>query len=118
MIARRPEYRKHKRRPMRRAAVVVLQAARTPVGCVIWDMSDDGARLAIAHPIAELPRTFGLLLTKDASVRRNCEVVWTDGRFVGVKFVTDGGYPSVDLSNRGFAFWLASHSDFRGKAGE
>jgi len=41
---------------MRRAAAVVLQAAGNPVRCVIWDMSDGGARLAIAHPAAELPR--------------------------------------------------------------
>jgi PilZ domain len=74
---------------MRRAAAVVLQAGSATVRCVIWDISDGGARLAIAHPTAELPRTFSLLLTKDASVRRNCEVVWTDRRFVGVKFVSD-----------------------------
>jgi PilZ domain len=78
---------------MRRAAAVVLQAASTPVRCVIWDMSDGGARLAIAHPITELPRKFSLLLTKESSVRRNCEVVWTDDRFVGVKFISDWVVP-------------------------
>lgn len=74
---------------MRRGAAVVLQAAQPPLRCVIWDMSDGGARLAIACPTtAELPRSLILLLTKDATVRRNCEVVWTDNRFVGVKFVS------------------------------
>lgn len=75
---------------MRRAATVALSAASSPVRCVIWDISDGGARLAIACPTAELPRSFALLLTKDASIRRNCEVVWTDSRFVGVKFVRSG----------------------------
>jgi hypothetical protein len=89
MLAKKREYRKHRRQPMRRAAAVVLQAALSPIRCVIWDMSDGGARLAIAYPTAQLPRTFSLLLTKDASVRRNCEVVWTDARFIGVKFVSD-----------------------------
>jgi PilZ domain len=89
MLTRNQEYRKHRRQPLRRGAVVVLQTARTPVRCVIWDMSDGGARLAIAHPTAELPSTFSLLLTRDARVRRNCEVVWTDTRFVGVKFISD-----------------------------
>lgn len=72
---------------MRRAAHVVLGARQPPVGCVIWDMSDGGARLAVAHPMSDLPRTFILVLYKGASVKRNCKVVWTDARFVGVKFV-------------------------------
>jgi PilZ domain-containing protein len=81
---------------MRHAGSVVLPAAWTPVRCVIWDMSDGGARLAIAYPTADLPHTFTLLLTKDAKVRRNCEVVWTDSRFVGVKFVSDLRTPQLE----------------------
>jgi hypothetical protein len=93
MLARKREYRKRRRQPIRRAAAVALQAASTPVRCVIWDMSDGGARLAIARPTAELPHAFRLLLTEDGRVRRNCEVVWTDDRFVGVKFVSDWELP-------------------------
>ena len=89
MLAPKRDYRKHRRQPMRRSAAVVLHAAVNPVHCVIWDMSDGGARLAIAHPMSELPSMFSLLLTKDGGVRRNCAVVWTDDRFVGVKFVPD-----------------------------
>jgi hypothetical protein len=96
---------------MRRAAAVVLQAAGNPVSCVIWDMSDGGARLAIAHPTTELPRTFSLLLMKNASVRRNCEVVWTDSRFVGVKFVSDWTMPCALLA-------AVTPSNVRGKRGE
>ena len=88
MLARRDQ-RKQRRLPLRRAAAVVMPAASTQVRCVIWDMSDGGARLAIACPMAELPQAFTLLLTKDASVRRNCQVVWTDSRFVGVKFARE-----------------------------
>lgn len=111
MLVVKREHRKQRRQPMRRAAAVVLQAAGNPVSCVIWDMSDGGARLAIAHPITKLPRTFSLLLMKDASVRRNCEVVWTDRRFVGVKFVSDWTMPCAPS--------VASiPSDFRGKRGE
>jgi hypothetical protein len=72
---------------MRRAAEVVFGAHQAPVRCVIWDMSDGGARLAVAHPLADLPGTFTLVLYKDGSVQRNCEVVWTDARYVGVRFV-------------------------------
>jgi PilZ domain len=112
MFARNRESRKHRRQPLRRAAAIVLQAASTPVRCVIWDMSDGGARLAIAYPTAKLPRAFSLLLTKDAGVQRTCEVVWTDNRFVGVRFISEWVIPYVPAR--------ASHipSDFGAKRGE
>jgi hypothetical protein len=71
---------------MRRAATVSFGAARAPVDCVIWDMSEGGARLAVALPLAELPPRFTLNLFKDCAVQKDCEVVWSDKRFVGVKF--------------------------------
>jgi hypothetical protein len=87
MLLRRQDQRKAKRRPMRRAALVSFAPAGKPLPCVVWDMSESGARLAIACPTAEVPREFHLLLTGDGSVRRHCEVVWTNARFVGVKFL-------------------------------
>jgi len=90
-LLRRADERKGRRRPMRRAALV-LHANGQVAPCVIWDMSVGGARLAIAHPSGDVPLRFTLVLTKDGSDRRNCEVVWTDARYVGVKFV---GAPSV-----------------------
>jgi len=72
---------------MRRVAEVVLSTREPSVHCVVWDMSDGGARLAVAHPLDSLPRTFTLMLDKDGSIRRNCEVVWTDSRYVCVRFV-------------------------------
>jgi hypothetical protein len=86
MLARSPEQRKAIRRPARRAATVSFAETATPVTCVIWDISEGGARLAIAQPIADLPRHFVLNLYKDGSVKWTCEVVWTDARYVGVKF--------------------------------
>jgi hypothetical protein len=35
-----------------------------------------------------LPHHFTLNLFKDGSVKRDCEVVWIDTRFVGVKFTS------------------------------
>ena len=72
---------------MRRAAEIILGEHEPPVRCVIWDISDGGARLAVAYPLASLPRTFTLALYKDASVQRHCEVVWIDTKYVGVKFL-------------------------------
>lgn len=89
MLGQKREYRRKKRQRMRRDAAVVLNATGRPIHCDIWDISDGGARLSIAHPYAELPRSFALLLTTDARVKRSCEVVWRDARFVGVKFISD-----------------------------
>jgi hypothetical protein len=86
MLTQRHEKRRSLRRPMRRAAEIMFGADQPRVRCVIWDISDGGARLAVAYPLVDLPRTFTLLLSKDASIQRNCEVVWIDSRYVGVRF--------------------------------
>jgi hypothetical protein len=84
-MLQRQEQRKGVRYPRRRAAEVIFGENEPPISCVIWDISDSGARLAVARPRAELPRTFTLVLLK--GVQRNCQVVWTHTRFVGVKFI-------------------------------
>jgi hypothetical protein len=86
MLQRRQDLRKGFRRPARRAAEVFFGAHEPAVRCVIWDISDGGARLAVARPLADLPPTFTLVLSKDTPPR-NCQVVWTDARYVGVKFI-------------------------------
>lgn len=70
----------------RHAATVVFDG-KQPVNCVIWDMSNGGARLAIALRLPDLPNWFTLNFFADGIVqKKNCEVVWADNRFVGVKF--------------------------------
>ena len=86
MLTRYREERKKPRRLTRRAATVSFGAEGATVNCVIWDISEGGARLAIALPMADLPYRFSLNLFSDGSVQRTCEVVWMDKRFVGVKF--------------------------------
>lgn len=86
MLSRSPEQRKTFRRPARRAATMSFGAKTPPVTRVIWDISEGRARLAIARPEAGLPQFFVLNLYKNGGVERKCEVVWTDARFVGVKF--------------------------------
>lgn len=85
MLVRRQEKRKARRRPMRRTAEVLLGSNELPILCVIWDMSESGARLAVARPLLQMPPRFILLL--EGKVQRKCEVVWTDTRYVGVRFV-------------------------------
>lgn len=89
MTPRFHESRKTARRWMRRSATVVFDAGREPINCIIFDISDGGARLAIAHPSSEIPHSFTLLLFKDGSLQRECEIVWHDNRYVGVKFTSE-----------------------------
>ncbi len=86
MLARSREDRKNVRRFTRRAATLSFSDQKPSVECVIWDISEGGARLAVAFPLADLPQHFTLNLFEDESVQRKCEVVWMDKRFVGVKF--------------------------------
>jgi hypothetical protein len=88
MLARSPEQRKTARRPARRAATVSFGENIPPITCVIWDISDGGARLAIARPMADIPRYFTLRPYKDGTIKWSCEVVWTDTRYVGVRFTS------------------------------
>jgi hypothetical protein len=87
MLTQHREERRSTRISARRAATVSFNKERPPVSCVIWDISDGGARLAVALPLANLPNRFTLNLFPDGKVQRSCEVVWTDARFVGVKFM-------------------------------
>jgi hypothetical protein len=89
MLPKPQEHRKSPRRLMRRDAEIAFGAQEPPVRCVIWDISDGGARLSVALPLANLPPTFTLVMFKDASVRRDCEVVWTDTQYVGIKFISE-----------------------------
>ena len=86
MLTRSREQRRNLRRFTRRAATLTLGDQKPSVDCVIWDISEGGARLAVGLPMSDLPQQFTLNLFRDESVQRRCEVVWTDRRFVGVKF--------------------------------
>jgi hypothetical protein len=89
MLPRPEEQRRNTRHLMRRAADVVFGSPERRLRCEIRDMSDGGARLAVSGSIKELPRTLTLVLFHDASVQRDCQVIWADGRSVGVQFTSD-----------------------------
>jgi hypothetical protein len=84
MLARSRE--DHARRFTRRAPTLTFGDQKPSVDCVIWDISEGGARLAVALTMADLPRNFTLNLFRDENVQRDCEVVWMDRRYVGVTF--------------------------------
>ena len=94
----RRELRKAKRTHRRQAAWVVLDGGCTRFPCVLWDMSEGGARIAAARA-STLPDVFGLFLTKDGKLRRFCRVTWRRGGQLGVQFV-DELVANIDLDPR------------------
>jgi hypothetical protein len=89
MTERPEDRRKSRRRWMRRKAEIIVGAHASPLPCVILDLSASGARLAASSPSANLPRHFTLMLFKDGSMQRDCEIVWSDRHYAGVKFVSE-----------------------------
>jgi hypothetical protein len=94
-LSRPREQRKTKRTHRRQAAWVVLDGGSAKISCVLWDISEGGARLAAAHGNA-LPDVFGLFLTKDGKSRRFCQVAWRRGSQLGVRFVAEEA-ANIDL---------------------
>jgi PilZ domain-containing protein len=78
------EKRKAKRRPLRYTAWVYV-AGTGPQGCIVHDVSETGARLAVAEP-AGLPEQFVLLLSRNGKAKRLCRAVWRTEDEVGVRF--------------------------------
>src|SRR5262249_36578187 len=87
MLARTSEGRRSARRWVRRNVQIIVGTHVQQTQCVLQDISDGGARLSFRGRAMDLPRNFTLALY-EGSVRRECEVVWSDGRFVGVKFIS------------------------------
>jgi hypothetical protein len=87
------EARRSKRKPKRHAAWISLNSTSAHIPCVLWDISDGGARLAAPRSNV-LPAMFNLILSKDGSSQRLCKVVWRNEAQVGVQFLDD---QDVDL---------------------
>jgi hypothetical protein len=97
MPERRPEQRKARRTPRRNAAWIVLSSAAARIPCVLWDISDSGARVAAARA-STLPQVFCLLLDNDGKSRRFCRVMWRKGGQVGVRFIEESA-ADMDLDS-------------------
>ncbi len=57
-----------------------------PLVCVLWDVSQGGARLAIADPNA-VPDEFRLLFSRSEKPGSDCRVVWRTHEQIGIKYV-------------------------------
>lgn len=79
------EKRRARRKPMHYAAWVA-DNKRMLQGCVVADISETGARLAVETP-QNIPDHFMLELTGGRTgAHRTCRVVWRGAREIGVEF--------------------------------
>ncbi len=80
------DLRHHHRKNTRLAAWISHGECATPIPCVLWDVSEGGARITAAHSDS-LPDTFVLITNQATSAHRFCEVVWRRQPHLGIKFV-------------------------------
>ena len=78
------------RRKQARHRVIITAWLRTndsvPHVCVLWDVSEGGARLSVTD-ITALPPQFTLVLEREAVTGTTCQVVWRSPDQIGIKFV-------------------------------
>jgi len=85
MPVRTHEKRRRRRARARQAAWIKRSANTKPIACVLWDVSEGGARIAAAHA-DKLPDVFTLIADKKAAPRL-CRVAWRRSSLVGVQFI-------------------------------
>jgi PilZ domain len=83
---KRPEQRKHPRRQINHAgAKIVVDAKGTALNCLVFDVSEGGARIVLESD-REVPERFLLLLAPNGETPRACRVIWRNGVILGVAF--------------------------------
>jgi PilZ domain len=86
MPVRERQKRKTQRKAMRHAAWIKTNDHGIPIPCVVWDLSEGGARLTGAQSDS-LPNVFNLILERNGKSSRHCRIVWRKRPYVGVRFV-------------------------------
>ena len=77
--------RKSARRPIGYGAKIIAIDKSWERDCRVVDVSDSGAKLAIAES-AEIPKDFILALSMHGKPTRQCHVMWVGDKEIGVVF--------------------------------
>jgi len=80
------ELRKYKRQVLRYPVWIVVDPGQPPHKCMLLNVSQGGAKIAIDEQL-EPPTQFTLLLTARSQSTRSCRVVWRNGANMGVEFL-------------------------------
>ena len=82
-----PEKRRSRRQNVHCTGVIYDDQGSIVAQCVMTDVSASGAKLLL-EPGLNVPDWFVLALSRNAGVRRNCQVVWRRAESIGVCFVS------------------------------
>ena len=80
------DVRHHDRKKTRVPAWISCGDSETPIPCVLWDVSEGGARITAAHSNI-LPDAFVLILNRATNEHRLCQVVWRRQPHLGIRFI-------------------------------
>lgn len=112
---KRPEQRKHPRRQINYAgAKIVVDKKGTALNCLVFDVSEGGARIVLETDHG-VPDRFLLLLTPNGGTPRACRVMWRERAILGVAFAdVRAPAPAPTLSAYRQAMLLRRASKARG----
>jgi hypothetical protein len=82
-----PEKRRSRRQNVHCTGVIYDDQGSIIAQCVMTDVSASGAKLLLEARF-NVPDWFVLALSRNAGVRRNCQVVWRRAESIGVCFVS------------------------------
>ncbi len=68
-----------------KAAHIAFEENNTAINCVVRDLSERGACLAILAP-ANIPEKFNLVFEQGGAVRP-CRVIWRENTRIGIEFL-------------------------------
>ena len=74
------------RKSLRHPGWITLDGGFAARPCVVQDLSASGAKITLDDSNV-LPGRLRLTFARDARTGRNCQVVWRQGKSLGVKFV-------------------------------
>jgi len=101
LLRSRIEQRKQPRHNIIATAWLRSKSDPIPFVCVVWDISEGGARLTVAN-LAVIPDEFCLLSARDASSGTACRVAWRSDGQIGIQFL-DKADPILRLVKPGRA---------------
>ncbi len=88
--ARRAELRRKPRKLLHCPAKIDLGGG-APLPCLLWGVSESGARITVGDPTAP-PEDFTLLLADES--RRLCRIIWRGEQQIGVRYIDAPASPA------------------------
>jgi hypothetical protein len=74
------------RKSVRQSAWIILDGGFATRSCFVIDLSATGAKITV-DDASTAPASFQLTFARDARAGRQCTVMWSSGKTMGVRFI-------------------------------